>query len=76
MNAFAPLEVAGVKHDEEFEPSGTGHLVVSIRRLGGGAFQVVEEPMDVFVDCLDMLVSVLANDRWWQVELPVSNVEV
>ena len=74
--AFTPPEVAGVEHDEEFEPCGPRHLVVTIRRVGRGPFHVVEEPMDVFVSALDMTVPMLADDRRWQVKLPVPDVEV
>ena len=74
--AFAPPEVASVEHDEEFEPCGPRHLVVTIHRLGRGPFHVVEEPMDIFVGTLNMSVPMLADDRWWQVELPVPNVQM
>ena len=63
MVAFASTVLAGVKHDEELEPRGSRHLVISINGLGKGPLHVIEEMVDVFVDGLYMVVSVLANDR-------------
>ena len=76
MSAFASTVLAGVEHDEELEPRGSRHLVISISGLGRGPLHVIEEMVDVFVNGSYMVVSVLANDRGWQVELAVLRIEV
>ena len=76
MSAFASTEIAGVKHDEELEPRSSRHLVISINGLGKGPLHVIEEMVNVFVDGLNMVVSVLSTDRGWQIELAVVGIEV
>ena len=58
---------AGVEHHEKLEPCSARDFVVFVLGLGRCPFRVVEEVVDVFVEGLDVLVSVLANNRWWEV---------